>query len=389
MSKLVLAKSEVKPRKNGRFSVRFKEVAKKNLFKKSDVQWTEELSGNYLNSNPDDFIDELIELKQDTPIPYVGATFLEMPIMLDIFWNYRKMVCMILKSDSNPSFDLEDEFDVKKYKPIIDKCFKNNKGVAVSVGIPGHANAVYMNPYFKTLEYFEPHGDEGGEGIGFAGDKRKSQSKWKKIAGELGLKYVPPADSCPRITKEQRDRSKVFQMKKGKASKRVTFPEGATKGIQALAKQNKLNLSEVFDGMLISGRTGYCMMFEMLWLEFRIRQPKLPPNELMTRLVQKVKNSFALGDFIKGYAWKFIKRLPYIKNDDLIRYVKIEDLLKDIEDKKSKEYEDLNERRLDLYWNMHESVFKMIEDYVKRNRNNPDTFVIEDRKYKKYRWGKE
>jgi len=126
-----------------------------------------------------------------------------------------------------------------------------------------HANVIIYNFLNKTIEYFEPYGNNGKSGN--IHEILKEELTWN-----TGFSYLEPSDYMPVAS------------------------------FQFLAFEN--NEYELKPGDF----GGYCMAWCFWYLEHRLLNPTVKPNILVQKLVNKIlKGKYNLVEYIRNYANSF------------------------------------------------------------------------------------
>ena len=95
-------------------------------------------------------------------------------------------------------------------------------------------------------------------------------------------------------------------------------------GLQTLdGTKAQIKESIKIEGKMVSDPGGYCCMWSFLQMDFRLKHPKLPPNELANRLVKSVQGNpqVFFRKYIRGYTNDIMETL--IKEVGLKNMVKI------------------------------------------------------------------
>lgn len=229
---------------------------------------------------------------------------------------------LTLKQIKNP--EMRNKI-INKYK----QCKKENKLLVLNINVKfpkfeHHRNAIIINPFLNTVEYYEPHGSgfinlkENKETIDKLMENFVKQVN-KKLPENDKLTYSPSELSCPKLSKETMD--KIIQ-------RTDKYPEGyelkgkdKKRGLQSIAgldfrKEGRgKSLPNRKEGtFFFNKKTGFCCMWSFLQMDFRLTRPKLPPNQLATLLLDKFKKDPVnlTHKFITAYAQTFMNDL--VKN---------------------------------------------------------------------------
>lgn len=200
-------------------------------------------------------------------------------------------------------------------------CREENKILALLVNYDNHENLITINPYLNTVEYYEPHGQSKDNEEEYKNEVSKLMRNFvrqinKNLSEGEKLKYVPPTKSCPRITNEIKKKLIV----KSDINGQFLLPQKYV-GLQTIAgldfrKKGRIKTlpPKNEDKYFFNKTSGFCCMWSLLQLDFRLKNPELPPNELSTLLLKKFKDDPVnlTHKFIVAYAESFMKEL--VKN---------------------------------------------------------------------------
>lgn len=268
--------------------------------------------------------DTLLKFSQDEPVSFICyaglSSFIYLHILarhkndcvIDILVSKRgKKLEFVNKDGSNlfvfgkelgvsPDMLTKDEIKqrlLNKYN----ECVKNNKLLAVPLSLPRHQNMLIFNHKLKQIERYEPHGiGTGGVENTTLDNKIKSLVKYFNDNG-VEMKFSPSLESCPKIpksfTKYQEVRLDGLNQKKGLQS----FDGTEEQRKQIVRMGNNL----------IKDPGGFCCMWSYLQMDFRLSNPKLKPNELGNKIIEKYKDNPApfFRKFIRGYTYDVMKKL--------------------------------------------------------------------------------
>lgn len=185
------------------------------------------------------------------------------------------------------------------------KCQKNKKILLVPMTVSyfkgeTHANLITFNTFTNTVEYFEPHGK------GYNIKKHKSidsmveklteavNAEFVKNKVDTKLKFSHAVNSCPVLPKAGKD---TYNTMFGEQ-------EAGVQGLQIQKRYRKFML----DGINFTGPGGFCTMWCFMQMEMRLKFPKLPENEISTKLLEMIKENprKILDDLIFGYTNSFM-----------------------------------------------------------------------------------
>jgi len=200
-------------------------------------------------------------------------------------------------------------------------CRANEKILAILVNYDSHENLITINPYLNTVEYYEPHGQAQDNEEKYKKEVSKLMRNFvrqinKNLSEGEKLKYVPPTKSCPRITNEIKKKLIV----KSDINGQFLLPQKYV-GLQAIAGLDYRKTGRIKtlppkneDKYFFNKTSGFCCMWSLLQLDFRLKNPELPPNELSTLLLKKFKDDPVnlTHKFIVAYAESFMRDL--VKN---------------------------------------------------------------------------
>ena len=210
------------------------------------------------------------------------------------------------------ALSLKDIRNVKSKEVLLKKyqeCKKNNKIFCMPIFKSGHANMMVFNTIREEVEYYEPH----GTGTKPYEDAVKGIVKYFNANGEPNVKYSASEDSCPKIDKstaEEWEKMNVRLREKwlNYANKKVK-PKGGLQTLDGTDEQRKEK--QKVKGRMISDTGGFCCMWSFLQMDFRLKNPKAPTDELANRLVKKIKGNPKqfFREYIRGYTYDIMERL--------------------------------------------------------------------------------
>ena len=185
------------------------------------------------------------------------------------------------------------------------KCKKNKKLLVIPLRVKGgrHMNALIFNSFLNQLEWYEPHGS------GFGGTSEEALSKEdmdkelqdfiKKMNSFMPkkdhLKYSTAENSCPRVSKKIQEKiSGITRSDDGLQTYEEFFQKKDVKTTQGTQQ-----------------RSGFCCMWSILQMDLRLRSPKLPEDELGTKLTKAFEEDPIkfFNKFIHGYTNSLLSEL--------------------------------------------------------------------------------
>ena len=241
------------------------------------------------------FLEVLIRNKNDC---FIGDS-----ITLD---KYRDRGVFNYYRSGNYGVDLDDlrnndiiEQLLKKYK----ECANRKKILCVPLFKVEHANMIIFNPFLQQIEHYEPHGQSSKP---YDNALKKMAEYFKNIGASKytkNMKYSPSIESCPRISKEIKEK----WIDATDYIKKEDFI-----GLQlldgTLSQRRQVILK---DGNRIKDTGGFCCMWSFLQMDFRLKYPKLPTNALSTKLVELAKDKPMefFRNYIRGFTNEIMERL--------------------------------------------------------------------------------
>ena len=188
--------------------------------------------------------------------------------------------------------------------PIIQKLIVNAARQCKARGVPimaimtfkaGHANCILINSDLKTVEHYEPHG------TGTKPFDNAIRDLTKQFSSKKPWTYIPSGQTCPYLP------PKVL------ASLNPRFVEKGKTGLQMYDGTKEQNVQRSSSGIKDTG--GFCCIWTFLHMEYRLKYPNLPPNELGNRLLKELKDNEGGFDrtktrnLIRGYTHTLIGKL--------------------------------------------------------------------------------
>jgi len=254
------------------------------------------------------------------------------------------------------------------------KCKKNKKILCIPFKPTNrHMNMLVFNFYRGKLEWYEPHGAEYRSGnVKLQGSPEHFLGR---LAEDCGLELETSIASCPKIPKKEKDKAlkrieeyeKELKVITGTSKRIKDYRKNVIKyiksrkdiiddkdGLQSFDGTKEQREEKVrFAGMLIKDPEGFCCMWSYLYMDFRLKYPKLEPKALGQLLYDKFTDNLAEGvrNYIRGFTQEVMEQL--FKNMDP-REFKILTQKSTTSDAKHKQYKD--------------SLFKLrgiVIDYIK------------------------
>jgi len=181
--------------------------------------------------------------------------------------------------------------------PKVKKCFENGSKIILvplslrTTGGGGHANVLIIKPEIMTAYRFEPHG-EGLQGGGKDDDTinklLEDMFKNKNLIKEIGnIKYVPPSETCPAISKSVRD------------------------GFQSMENQYFHNLSDKEQRRLKAVEAGgFCQAWSFFLIELYMMHPESTIEEIYIIAHDELENDpQSFRELIRGFITDVNKEL--------------------------------------------------------------------------------
>ena len=213
-----------------------------------------------------------------------------------------------------------EEIKEKLYNKYIE-CAKNNKLLVIPLNLIGHQNMLIFNYKLLQIERYEPHGigtqgkdNKVNDGyiknlVNFFINKKKDFKGGSKEIEDYNkfitpsFRFSPSLESCPKIPEN---------FKKYAEIRRDAMNQN--KGLQSFdgtSKQMKEKQIEEITGIIYTDPGGFCCMWSYLQMDFRLSNPKLQPNELGNKIIEKYKDNPAqlIRNFIRGYTYDIMKKL--------------------------------------------------------------------------------
>ena len=195
---------------------------------------------------------------------------------------------------------------MKKYE----ECAKNNKIFCMPIFKSNHANMLVFNHHLNQLEYYEPHGTATAP---FTNAVKKVVTYFNKngASGSFAkkIKFSGSDDTCPNfspeIIKEWND-MRIYIREQRKFDKKGK-PQSLKSGLQVLehrgTEEQQKQRGTTPSGKKFKDTGGYCCMWSFLHMDYRLKHPTLPPNQLateLTALARKNPREF-FRNYIRGY----------------------------------------------------------------------------------------
>jgi len=210
------------------------------------------------------------------------------------------------------------------------KCKENNKILCIPFAPNDqHMNMLVFNFHRETLEWYEPHGAEYG------GSKLKGSPEYHlgRLAEDCVLELETSIASCPKIPKKIKDialeqiatnekklddatgTTKRGKERKRRIVKRLKYLNSILEdkeGLQSFDGTDEQDAEKTrMAGMLIKDPGGFCCMWSYLYMDFRLKNPKLEPKALGQLLFDKFSDNLQenVRNFIRGFTHEMMKEL--------------------------------------------------------------------------------
>jgi len=291
------------------------------------------------NTSPEEInvFEKILNLKREFPVDFLCISELSSFIHMYILSKYKND-CHILQGQ-DVYFDsvkkLPLQWKLTPLLPIIlktyESCAKSGKILCIPLNPSrSHRNMLFLNPHLKTIELFEPHGDDGR-------DRKKRNAQMKKIEDYFHK------NGKLLISKEIKYDS--------------SFSENACPYMRGSGIQNYDGTDEQkreytkFRGALVRDPRGFCCMWSWLMMEFRLLYPKKSVTEFASILRKKYRQDQQdmWRKFIRGYTFglseKFRKLLEEQLPDDK-KFSTFKKLLTKIRDSNYRNYIELTIRKI-------------------------------------------
>ena len=207
------------------------------------------------------------------------------------------------------SEDMKSIF-MEKYE----ECAKNNKIFCMPIFKSNHANMLVFNHHLNLLEYYEPHGTATAPFTNAV----KNIVKYFNSNGASGsfakkIKFSGSDETCPSYSKEIREEwekmgLRVREIRRIRKGKKILDPSehGEKSGLQILdapTKEQEAQRGRTPRGKTIKDVGGYCCMWSFLHMDYRLKHPNLPPNQLAQKLVELGRENPKefFRNYIRGY----------------------------------------------------------------------------------------
>ena len=191
-----------------------------------------------------------------------------------------------------------------------EECAKNNKIFCMPIFKSNHANMLVFNHHLNQLEYYEPHGTATAP---FTNAVKKIVEYFNRHGAKGSfakkIKFSGSDDTCPNFSPEIIKEWNAMRIhireerkfnKKGKA-------QNLKSGLQVLehrgTEEQQKQRGTTPRGKKFKDTAGYCCMWSFLHMDYRLKHPTLPPNELATQLVQLARKNPRefFRNYIRGY----------------------------------------------------------------------------------------
>ena len=195
-----------------------------------------------------------------------------------------------------------------------EECAKNNKIFCMPIFKSNHANMLVFNHHLNRLEYYEPHGTATAPFTNAV----KNIVKYFNSNGASGsfakkIKFSGSDETCPSYSKEIREEwekmgLRVREIRRVRKGKKILDPSehGEKSGLQILdapTKEQEAQRGRTPRGKTIKDVGGYCCMWSFLHMDYRLKHPNLPPNQLAQKLVELGRENPKefFRNYIRGY----------------------------------------------------------------------------------------
>lgn len=203
-----------------------------------------------------------------------------------------------------------------------EECVKNGKILCVPVFKKGHANMMIFNYHLNKIEYYEPH----GSGTKPFEDATKRLAEWFRKFGSIPqsktIGTTSSAESCPRIsaaTKAKWNEMEIdFREDFGQNS--TKSPDQKRSGLQIFDDPTrKQSAQSKFE------TNGFCCMWSFLHMDYRLKHPTLPPNQLSTELaaLAEANPTLFFRRYIRGYTNDLLENLIKIIGIPTLRKINV------------------------------------------------------------------
>ena len=285
---------------------------------------------------------EILKFERGKPVNFICwnsmSTFLYLYILskhkndcvIDILTSINQLPEIIEKDGDNifTNSQIGVSFKMLKIEKIKEKlynkyiqCAKNNKLLVIPLNLPAHQNMLIFNYKLLQIERYEPHGigtqgrnNKGNDGVlknlvKFFINKKKDFKEGSKEIEDYNkfitpsFRFSPSLESCPKIPENFKKYAEIRE-------DAMNQNEGL-QSFDGTSKQMKEKQKEEITGLIYKDTGGFCCMWSYLQMDFRLSNPKLQPNELGNKIIEKYKDNPAelMRNFIRGYTYDIMKKL--------------------------------------------------------------------------------
>lgn len=270
---------------------------------------TEEQKKEITDMSPETIMEDYVKNKIDYFVPYVGnenVILLYMVYILEINKNDCSITEELLKKFVNNSGGakkvLKDNSD-EVAKAII-RCMKRKKLLAVPVYFSGHANMLTFNYHRGEVERFEPNGVVKGKRDNMALNPalKVVNTKLKELVNQdasgltdeqitllkKGFKYLDPQSVSASESRvlAGKDRFENYQLQETQVG-----ADGTKRGRGGTSRQ--------YGGVVITEAGGYCVAFSFMYLDLRLKFPKMSASDIIDRTLKKLGTNRGDGEMVK------------------------------------------------------------------------------------------
>lgn len=192
-----------------------------------------------------------------------------------------------------------------------EECAKNNKIFCMPIFKSNHANMLVFNHHLNQLEYYEPHGTATAPFTSAIKKVVKYFNKYakSKLSPAHNLKYSDSEETCPNFSPEiikEWNAMRIYIREQKKWDKKGKA-QNLKSGLQILehrgTEEQQKQRGTTARGRIFKDTAGYCCMWSFLHMDYRLKNPTLPPNQLateLTALARKNPREF-FRNYIRGY----------------------------------------------------------------------------------------
>lgn len=278
---------------------------------------TDEQRKEITDLSPETIMDDYIKNKIDYFVPYVGnenVVLLYMVYVLEQNKNDCSITEELLKkfvyNTGGAKNVLKDNHE-EVAKAII-RCMKRKKMLAVPVFFKGHANMLTFNYHRGEVERFEPKGVIKGKRDNMAltpalklvnkklkelvnhEEKINIQTRIPNLTNEQidllkkGFKYLDPQSVSASESKVLlgQDRFENYQIQETNVG-----ADGTQRGKSGTERQ--------YGGVVITEAGGYCVAFSFMYLDLRLKFPKMSASEIIDRTLKKLGTNRGDGQMVQ------------------------------------------------------------------------------------------